>query len=111
MYYAELTQNRTRPVRIGNLVYDALNQSLSSGTETIYLRSKLNQVLFYMISNTDHVVSRNELIEKIWEGNYYTGVKGVTHSVCKLRQTFASLGADQVMIRTFPKQGYALTVH
>lgn len=95
---------------IGELTYDAVNQSLSSNNETVYLRQKLNEVLFQMVTKQSRLVSRNELIEKVWDGNFYTGVKGVTHSVCKLRKTFSELGATQVNIMTLPKQGYSLRV-
>lgn len=96
---------------IGNLRFNATNQCLYLNSETIYLRNKLNKVLLHMIKNRHRTITRNELIDKIWRGNYYTGVKGVTHSVCKLRQSFEMLGADSVKIRTLPKQGYSLLIN
>jgi len=110
MYNPIIAQQATRTITLGQLQYDASSQCLSDGQETIYLRNKLNEVLFHMVANNHRVVSREELIEKVWQGNHYTGVKGVTHSVCKLRKTFQELGADNIHIHTFPKQGYALSV-
>ena len=111
MYNPTIANQNSGLISIGNLSYDANSQSLSAGEETIYLRNKLNEVLFHMVSNNHRVVSRDELIEKVWNGNHYTGVKGVTHSMCKLRKTLTDLGASDVKIRTFPKQGYALWVN
>jgi len=98
-------------IRLGALHYDSYNQCLFSERETVYLRNKLNDVLNYMIVNQHRAVSRNELVENIWRGNFYTGVKAVTHSVCKLRKTFSELGEDKVSIKTLPKQGYALQIN
>lgn len=111
MYNPKFSNIDSRRFHLGNLVYDAINQSLSSDTETIYLRQKLNEVLYYMVSNQSRLVSRHDLIEKVWDGNFYTGVKAVTHSVCKLRKTFTELGETSISIRTLPKQGYTLSIN
>ena len=111
MYNPAIASQNFGQVKLGELVYDATNQCLASDDETVYLRNKLNEVLFHMVTNSRRVVSRTELIEKVWDGNYYTGVKGVTHTVCKLRKTLSDLGADNVSIRTYPKQGYALSIN
>lgn len=109
MYNPVIASQNLGRVMLGSVVYDASNQYLASDDETVYLRNKLNEVLFHMVTNSSRVVSRSELIDKFWNGNYYTGVKGVTHTVCKLRKTLQDLGADNVSIRTYPKQGYSLT--
>lgn len=93
---------------IGNLVYDSMTQCLSSEKDSVYLRQKLNEVLYHMILNQSRVVSREELIKEVWNGNFYTGEKAVTHSVCKLRKIFDDLGANKVNIKTLPKRGYFL---
>ena len=61
-----------------------------------------------MVTNKHRLVSRDELIENVWDGNSYTGTKAVTHSVCKLRKTFVELGEKSISIKTLPKRGYAL---
>lgn len=110
MYSLNIKSHKNEEFVIGGLLYNASNQCLSSSSKTVYLRNKLNEVLFHMVSNPDRVVSRNELIEKVWHGNYYTGVKGVTHTVCKLRKTLSVLGSEQIKIQTLPKRGYTLSI-
>ncbi|WP_444996242.1 winged helix-turn-helix domain-containing protein [Aliikangiella sp. IMCC44359] len=109
MYNSNIDEVNELKVSIGSVLYDASSQCLSKGADTIYLRNKLNEVLFHMVVNKHRVVSREELIQKVWNGNYYTGVKGLTHSVCKLRKTLTDLGANEVKIQTYPKQGYLLS--
>ncbi len=95
---------------VGSLTYDAMTQSVSGKHGTVYLRQKLNQVFHYMVTHRSRLISREELVENFWEGNFYTGVKAVTHTVCKLRKTLEELEANDVNIRTLPKQGYTLFV-
>jgi len=111
MFNPNLSHYSNSKFVIGGLVYDSMNQCLSSQNQTVYLRQKLNEVFYYMVSNQSRLVSRNELIEKVWNGNFYTGVKAVTHTVCKLRKTLEELGANDVNIRTLPKQGYSLQIN
>ncbi|MGX5175565.1 winged helix-turn-helix domain-containing protein [Aliikangiella sp. IMCC44653] len=110
MYNPAIQSLTTGKMTFGKIEYDASNQRLSANGETVYLRNKLNEVLFYMMINKQRVISREELIQKVWHGNYYTGEKGVTHSVCKLRKTLQQMGVEEIQIKTFPKQGYAITV-
>lgn len=93
---------------IGNLIYDSMMQCISSDKETVYLRQKLNEVLYHIVTNQSRVVSREKLIKEVWNGNFYTGEKAVTHSVCKLRKIFENLGEKNVNIKTLPKRGYFL---
>ena len=108
MYNSNIAYDNDNLVHIGNLSYDRSTQYLSSTETSVYLRSKLNEVLIYMISNKHRLVSRDELIENVWDGNWYTGANAVTHSVCKLRKTFVELGEKDITIKTLPKRGYAL---
>jgi DNA-binding winged helix-turn-helix (wHTH) protein len=111
MYNPYIEKHNLGVIELGPLEYDASCQRITAGEETVYLRNKLNELLFYLVVNNHRVISRDELIDTIWHGNYYTGIKGVTHSVCKLRKTLQQLGVKNIQICTFPKQGYALTIN
>jgi DNA-binding winged helix-turn-helix (wHTH) protein len=108
MYETNLLRHENTLMQLGGLSYDTSTQYLSSAKSSVYLRSKLNEVLIYMISNKHRPVSRDELIQNVWDGNFYTGPNAVTHCVCKLRKTLADLGEKNISIRTLPKRGYAL---
>jgi len=95
-------------ISIGSLSYNTATQCLSSDDNSIYLRCKLDQVLRYLNCNKHRLVSREELIHNVWSGNGYTGNKAVTHTICKLRQSFNQLGEDKASIKTLPKKGYVL---
>ncbi|WP_196139813.1 winged helix-turn-helix domain-containing protein [Aliikangiella sp. G2MR2-5] len=110
MFNVNLMISEKSKFKVGNVEFDAMTQSLSCDQGTLYLRQKLNDVLYLMVINQSKPVSRHELIEKVWNGNIYTGTKAVTHSVCELRKAFQNLGADDIEIKTLPKRGYILKV-
>ena len=110
MYSIQTSVTDNQVVNIGRLSYDKEAQRLSSSQESVYLRKRLSKVLVCMLAKPDRLVSREELIHAVWDGNAYTGPQGITHSVCKLRKIISELGEDKVTIRTFPKKGYTLVV-
>ena len=97
-------------VRFGNFILDLDAQSLSTADSSIRLRSKLCLVLEYLVTHKNRLISRDELITQIWQGNSYTGEQAVTHSICHLRKLLNSLGNDSTRIDTIPKRGYRLLV-
>ena len=94
---------------IGDFLLDCNACTLSSadGT-TVSLRVKVLQVLVVLAEHEGRLVSRKQLIDLVWQGNEYTGVKGVTDTISELRRLFAEDLADPRYIATVPKAGYRL---
>ncbi len=82
-------------------------QSIQIENIQIRLRSKLWQVLIHLIENQSRLVSRQDLIEFCWQGNYFTGEQGVTHTICHLRRILKKYSLSTRII-TIPKKGYIL---
>ena len=77
--------------------------------ERITLQPKFIEVLAYLARQYPRVVTRDELITHIWEGNAYVGEKALTNAVWHLRQQLARLeGGDP--IETVRKTGYRLCI-
>ncbi len=51
------------------------------------------------------LVSRDQLIDQCWDGNYYTGTQAVTHTIYHLRALLKQNKID-ASITTLSKQGY-----
>jgi DNA-binding winged helix-turn-helix (wHTH) protein len=98
----------TNIISLGELTYNPSFQLLSSDDRNIALRFKINQVLHILATRQHQVVSREELIDKIWNGNHYIGERALTHTICKLRRAFDTLGENKIRIITIPKAGYCL---
>lgn len=82
-------------------------QSIQFDGTQIRLRSKLWQVLVYLLENKSRLVTRQDLINYCWQGNRFTGEHGVTHTICHLRRIIKKYGLDTRII-TIPKKGYIM---
>ena len=96
-------------LNIDGAILDPVYQTLSTNDKIVRLREKLFQVLYFLVQNKNHLVLREHLIEHCWNGNYYTGNRAITHTICHLRKLLKQLNL-KVSICTLPKQGYILTI-
>ncbi|WP_394200024.1 winged helix-turn-helix domain-containing protein [Shewanella waksmanii] len=82
-----------------------------SGIEqSVSLQPKFIEVLSYLARHFPRVVTREELIEEIWEGNHYVGSKALTNAVWHLRQHIKSVTGQESAIETVRKTGYRLLI-
>ncbi|ALS99802.1 winged helix-turn-helix domain-containing protein [Lacimicrobium alkaliphilum] len=73
------------------------------------LQPKFVDVLLYLVAEYPRIVSRQELIDKVWQGNEYVGEKALTNAIWHLRQSL-SHNQDSEVIETIRKTGYRLVV-
>lgn len=97
----------TGSVRLGENLIDFDRNVLAVDGEQSGLRAKAVQVLQLLIERDGAVVTRAEFIDLIWEGNPYTGDRGLTDTIWEIRQT---LFGGKSIVETIPKKGYRLTV-
>lgn len=71
------------------------------------LEPKVMEVLVYLHDNLNEVVSREQLIEHVWQGRYASD-ESITRVISVLRRAFNESHQDQRLIKTIPKQGYQL---
>lgn len=93
----------TRELTLGPL------SDTSSRTKT-ELRPKVMQVLACLIANGGRLVTRDELIDEVWEGNHFVGENGLTDAIWQLRKHLDEDGQHAPYIQTIPKKGYRLLV-
>lgn len=97
-------------VKLGNIVICFDDHSVIVNGKQKRLRNKLFRLLSHLAQNPNRLVSRQELIENVWDGNYYIGEKGLTHAICMLRNLIKKDPESGVTIDTIPKSGYRLRV-
>lgn len=97
------------PFKIEHLTITPKEYTLEdqTGNKTL-LQPKFIEVLAYLASQYPRLVSREELIDAIWEGNYFVGEKSLTNAVWKLRNELSQLDGD--VIETVRKTGYRLLI-
>ncbi len=74
------------------------------------LQPKWIEVLNYLVENHPRIIPREELIDKIWDGNSYVGEKSLTNVIWNLRNSFKKEDETQEIIETIRKAGYRLFV-
>lgn len=77
-------------------------------TTKVSLQPKFIEVLSYLALRHPNVVTRNELVEQVWEGNVYVGTKALTNAIWHLRQHLLPLAHSGPVIETVRKTGYRL---
>ncbi len=95
-------------IKLGGWTIDSLALSASRDDDEQHLPAKVMAVLVYLAENHGRLVTRQELIDSIWEGNAYVGEKTLTNAVWRIRQILDSDSGETESIKTTPKIGYQL---
>ncbi|KSU64427.1 two-component system response regulator [[Bacillus] enclensis] len=94
-------------VRIGTVTADRNKYEVSAGDRTLLLPLKEFELLYLFMSNPDHVMSRDMLIERVWGIDYEGDERTVDVHVKRLRERLSGISGDFV-IKTVRGVGYAL---
>ena len=111
---AERTQRQNMSVQerivfeIGEWTVDSLAHSLSYGDEEHQVPAKVMAVLVYLAQNHERLVTREELIDAVWDGNAYVGEKALNNAIWRIRQVFDLGDEGTELVKTTPKTGYQL---
>ncbi len=98
-----------RAYQVGKCIIDPLENKMScNGHETV-LQPKFIELLNCLVNRHPDALTREELIEIVWEGNHFVGEKALTNAIWHLRKSFKELDPEQVYIETLRKTGYRLT--
>jgi len=80
---------------------------LERGGERIHLEPRVMDLLVYLSERTGRVVSKDELIEQIWNGRHVTD-DVLTVAVYALRKALGDAARRSQYIETIPRRGYRL---
>ncbi len=95
-------------IKIGNIDINKLSYTVKLDNNTIDLAPKEYELLVYMIENKGIVLSRENILNKIWGYDYYGDLRTVDTHIKKLRN---KLGNRAKYIRTIIKVGYKFEVN
>lgn len=88
----------------GRFCADGMNRLLSRDGEPIAVTPKAFDTLWWLIDQRHRVVSKEELIEKVWAGAFVTEAT-LTQNIYTLRKVLDT-GDGPRWIRTVPRRGY-----
>lgn len=95
---------------VGEWTVDPSTNSLLKGDRTVALAPRLIDLLVYLAQHPGEVVSRNTLVESVWDRSIVTD-QAVTQSIFELRKSLRdgrSAKEAREYIQTIPKRGYRL---
>lgn len=79
--------------------------------KTMKLEPQLTSLLYEMVMLKNEVISKEDLIEAVWNGNGYVGKEALRKNIYKLRSLIAKVDLlDELSIITIPKKGYKLEI-
>src|SRR5262245_42902136 len=92
---------------VGELEVDPVRLRLRREGEELALRQKSFQVLMYLLEHRARLVTKEELLQRIWEGAAVTD-DALVQIIVELRKVFGDDPRHPRFIRTVPKAGYQL---
>jgi TolB-like protein len=87
-----------------NHVLDPDVRELSCGGRVISVEPQVFDLLVHLLENRDRVVSKDDLIDKIWGGRIVSD-STLTSRINAARRAIGDNGAEQALIRTVPRKG------
>jgi DNA-binding response OmpR family regulator len=99
--------NRSSTLRIGDLELDRLTQQVKHHGKRIELTAKEYSLLEYLMQNPDRVLSRNMIIEHVWDQSF-DGITNIVDVYVRHLRSKIDESGDPKMIRTVRGTGYMI---
>ena len=94
----------SRYYEFGPFRLNATDKLLHRNGEPVPLTPKLIDTLVVLVENSEHVVTKEELMETLWPDSFVEE-SSLTQNISLLRKALTKNGSDQY-IKTIPKRGY-----
>ena len=85
--------------------FDTGRRELHRGVEVVSIAPQVFDLLDYLIRNRERVVSKDDLINAIWNGRSVTDA-ALTTRLNVARSAIGDSGQEQRLIRTLPRKGF-----
>ncbi len=99
--------NRSSTLRIGDLELDRLTQQVKRQGRRVDLTAKEYSLLEYLMQNPDRVLSRNMIIEHVWDQSF-DGITNIVDVYVRHLRSKIDDGCAAKMIRTVRGTGYMI---
>jgi len=99
------TKINTRKYTFKNITIDTDKHLILEDKNEIPMSKKEYDLLLLLIKNKGLVLTRDKILDKVWQSNYYTGDRTVDMYISKIRDKVKSISKD---IKTIKGVGYKL---
>jgi TolB-like protein len=90
--------------------FDTDRRELHRGTDVVAVAPQVFDLLNYLIRNRERVVSKDDLINAIWNGRIVTDA-ALTTRLNVARSAIGDSGEEQRLIKTLPRKGFRFVGH
>ncbi len=94
--------------RLGRCTINPLENKLVCDDSEHVLQPKFIELLGCLVARYPEPITREELINLVWDGNHFVGEKALTNAIWHLRKAFKELDPNSSYIETLRKTGYRL---
>jgi TolB-like protein len=92
-------------LRFGDCEIDLGRQELRRGGRVVPVEPQVFDLLLHLVRNRSRVVTKDELIEAIWQGRIVSEA-ALSSRISAARRAIGDTGEDQRLIRTLHKRGF-----
>ncbi len=94
----------------GSFAVDTERLELKSSGETVSVQPQVFALIVYLIENRDRVVSKDDIIDNVWDGRIVSD--GTLNArINAARRALDDNGEDQAVIKTFARRGFRLVAN
>lgn len=91
--------------RFAEFEIDVSQQELRRQGSSVHIEPQVFDLIVHLVRNRDRIVSKDELIERIWNGRIISEA-ALSSRINGARRALGDSGADQTLIRTLHKRGF-----
>jgi pimeloyl-ACP methyl ester carboxylesterase len=91
--------------RFGPFILDPVQGILSAGLREIPLGGKAFETLVFLVENAGRVVSKSELIDRVWPDSH-VGENNLAQHISLVRKTLAACDPKTEYVQTMARRGY-----
>src|SRR5262249_13918587 len=88
-----------------DFVLDSDRRELAHGSEAIEIGPQVFDLLLHLVTNREHVVTKDNLIEVVWSGRIVSESTLTSH-INAVRKAIGDTGEEQRLVRTIARKGY-----
>jgi TolB-like protein len=93
------------PFQFGDYVLDPERRELSRGSGPVAMGPQVFDLLVYLVTNRDHVVSKDNILDAVWDGRIVSESTLASH-INAVRKAIGDNGEGQRLIRTVARKGF-----